>query len=84
MRGSKSARVGFLFTTSNHTSESSLLLAKVFEISASSHRFVQFSVVMVHFTFCWAWGYVVHMLMLAAQHSLFFFWPILAATKRKY
>lgn len=37
MRGSKSARVGFLFTTSNHTSESSLLLAKVFEISASSH-----------------------------------------------
>ncbi|KAG6576980.1 UDP-glucose:glycoprotein glucosyltransferase, partial [Cucurbita argyrosperma subsp. sororia] len=35
--GSKSARVGFLFTTSNHTSESSLLLVKVFEISASLH-----------------------------------------------
>ena len=42
IRGSKSARVGFLFTTSNHTSESSLLLAKVFEISASLHRFVLF------------------------------------------
>lgn len=40
MRGSKSARVGFLFTASNHTSESSLLLVKVFEISASLHRFV--------------------------------------------
>ncbi|KAL0548907.1 hypothetical protein IC582_013384 [Cucumis melo] len=37
MRGSKNARVGLVFTTSNHTSESSLLLPKVFQISASLH-----------------------------------------------
>ncbi|KAG6600362.1 UDP-glucose:glycoprotein glucosyltransferase, partial [Cucurbita argyrosperma subsp. sororia] len=37
MRGSKSARVGFLFTASNHAQESSLLLVKFFEISASLH-----------------------------------------------
>lgn len=68
MRGSKSARVGFLFTASNHISESSLLLAKVFEISASSHRFVRFSIVGAFFPIFWrgGWGYIVHMLVLAS------------------
>ena len=50
MRGSKSARVGFLFTTSNHAQESSLLLVKFFEISASLHRFV-LSFIVVVFSF---------------------------------
>lgn len=85
MRGSKNARVGLLFTTSNHTSESSLLLAKVFQISASLHRLVQFSVVMVHFSYFLdgGWGYLEleHILVLAALHSLFLLLPILAATK---
>lgn len=87
MRGSKNARVGLVFTTSNHTSESSLLLPKVFQISASLHRLVQFSVVMLHFSCFWGggWGYLelVRVLMLAALHSLFLLLPILAATKGK-
>lgn len=40
MDGSNAARVGVLFIVNQHADVSSLLFVKVFEITASSYRFV--------------------------------------------
>jgi hypothetical protein len=42
IEGSKRARVGVLFSVNSDAHLSSLLFVKVFEITASSFRFVQF------------------------------------------
>ena len=42
IEGSKRARVGMLFSVNSDAHLSSLLFVKVFEITASSFRFVQF------------------------------------------